>query len=59
MIELDRNLCDVCCICAGVCEVNAIVIERQMIHIDQENCIMCRACVFVCPVGALTEGKSS
>ena len=55
MITVDNRLCDVCGTCAGVCPVDAIVIEKQRIYILPKICINCLACVYVCPVEALSE----
>jgi len=53
MILVDEGLCDACGTCAGVCPVNAVIIEAVGVRIDEGACTGCGACVAVCPVGAL------
>ena len=53
MIRVDEKRCDVCGTCAGVCEVNAILIKRNRVYINHELCVLCRACISVCPVRAV------
>ena len=57
MIFIDDKLCDICGLCAGVCEANAILIERDRVNVDPELCVMCRACISVCPVNAIKEDE--
>jgi len=53
MILVDGGLCDACGTCAGVCPVNAVIIEAAGVRIDDGACTECGACVAVCPVNAL------
>ena len=53
MILIDDKLCDICGTCAGVCEANAILIERDRIKVEPERCVMCGDCITVCPVRAI------
>jgi ferredoxin len=55
MIVIDKQLCDVCGACVGVCPVDAISITRQEIAVHHDVCVKCLACVNVCPIGALME----
>lgn len=55
MIIVNERLCDICGTCAGVCPVDAIVIEKQGVTIVSECCSDCGICVHVCPVDALSE----
>ncbi len=57
-LELDRNRCVQCGLCAGVCPIHVIRRhgDRQIAIIDHmlPHCIQCGHCVAVCPRGALT-----
>ena len=55
MIDIDRNACDACGTCVGVCPVDAMTLMGRDLLIDHESCIMCRSCIGVCPVSALRE----
>jgi ferredoxin len=55
MMKIEKNFCEICGTCVGVCPSDAIIIEGKDIRIDNEKCISCMACVKVCPVGAVKE----
>lgn len=57
MIDIDRNVCDACGTCVGVCPVDAMTLMGRDLLIDNDRCIMCRSCIGVCPVGALKEAE--
>ena len=55
MIRIDRVTCDVCGTCVGVCPVDAIAIEGEMVRIAHDQCTSCLSCVQICPAGAAAE----
>ena len=55
MICVDDTRCQTCGTCAGVCAVNALIIEGGRITVDPEICVICLACIAVCPVKALKD----
>jgi len=55
MISNNKQVCDVCGTCVGVCPVDAIIIEFSEVIIQVDSCIQCSACVQICPVDALSE----
>jgi len=57
-VIVDRGKCLYCGGCAGVCPVDAILLDEIQIIID-DKCIGCELCIKFCPVGALsTEGEN-
>ncbi len=59
MIRINHALCEFCGTCAGVCPVDAIILEMNSIRIEEERCVSCEACVKVCPVGAAVNESAS
>ncbi|MFC1649976.1 4Fe-4S binding protein [Candidatus Latescibacterota bacterium] len=55
MIIIDRQLCDVCGTCVGVCPVEALNIQCNDLTFDSGKCTDCSACVLICPIKALSE----
>jgi len=53
MMAVDRELCEACGACVGVCQADAIVMCCDCIEIRNEVCTLCRSCEAVCPVGAI------
>ena len=53
MIKVDRNLCDLCGTCVGVCPADCINLDVHQLSVDDEECIKCKNCVIICPVRAL------
>ncbi|KXA90997.1 hypothetical protein AKJ57_02850 [candidate division MSBL1 archaeon SCGC-AAA259A05] len=57
MIELDREKCTSCTMCARVCPPSAIKMReedgKEMPSLDYARCIFCGFCVEVCPTNAL------
>ena len=51
-IEYDRDLCDFCGTCVGVCPHDAIELFEADLRIT-ENCTVCKNCINVCPIRAL------
>ncbi len=51
-IVYDRQLCDFCGTCVGVCPQDAIELAEADFNIT-ESCTFCKNCVHVCPVRAL------
>ena len=57
-IKVDTGKCLYCGGCAGVCPVDAMLLDETRIVIN-EACIGCRLCIKFCPVGALSmEGEN-
>jgi MinD superfamily P-loop ATPase len=57
MIIVDNGNCELCGTCSGVCQSDAIYIEKKSVIVDEKSCINCKACISVCPVAAITENK--
>lgn len=53
MLEVDREKCNSCCGCIGVCPVDALTMDFGSLRIDHDKCIECGLCVKLCPVEAL------
>ncbi len=55
MPVIDREKCDNCGLCIGVCACNALVLINNVVTaIDSEDCGWCLQCEIVCPTGAIT-----
>ena len=52
---INKEVCDFCGTCIGVCPVDALRIERHELRMDPDICIECLVCMHVCPVDALSE----
>jgi len=55
MISINKQLCDLCGTCVGVCPVDALIIGRNELSVSSDICINCSLCVYVCPVDALSD----
>ena len=55
MINILKELCDLCGTCVAVCEKDAIELTEFELIIDEEKCVLCMSCVDVCPFEALEE----
>ena len=53
-IVFNRELCDFCGTCVGVCPPDAIELMESDLRIT-EKCTLCMNCVYICPVRALEE----
>jgi ferredoxin len=51
-IAYDRQVCDFCGACVGVCPHDAIELAEADFNIT-ESCTICKNCIGVCPVRAL------
>jgi ferredoxin len=51
ILRIDKNECDQCGACVGVCPGNALVLTEE-IKVMPERCIACGRCVTLCPHGA-------
>lgn len=55
MPEINQEKCNLCGLCAAVCECNALVIVNNRLQvIETEACGWCTLCEAVCPTNALT-----
>jgi MinD superfamily P-loop ATPase len=53
--EIDKNKCNLCGICADVCEFNAIAILGPEPLVFPSLCHSCGACIELCPEKAITD----
>ncbi len=53
IITINKDLCDFCGVCVGVCFANAILMKENQIFINDEKCEKCCWCADVCPVWAI------
>jgi len=53
MWTIDREVCNTCGACVGVCPVNALTLEKNRLIIDRDKCTNCGACEKICPVAAI------
>ena len=54
-IERTKDRCVHCGVCAMVCPVEAIMIDRSDMHVEltPARCIGCEECVRICPYNAI------
>lgn len=52
-IKVERNICDFCGVCVGICPSQALILKEREINIISELCKQCYWCIDVCPIGAL------
>lgn len=57
MLNIDREVCNTCGACVGVCPVNALTLEKNRVVINRDKCIECDACEKICPVAAIKLDK--
>ncbi|MFC1561050.1 ATP-binding protein [Candidatus Latescibacterota bacterium] len=55
MISINKQLCDLCGTCVGVCAVDALIIGGNELIVNSDKCTNCSACVYICPVEAVSE----
>ena len=55
MLQVRKDLCLGCGLCAQSCPGQAISLLWEQAEIDPDRCIPCRLCRQVCPQGAIVE----
>ncbi|MBA7703905.1 Ion-translocating oxidoreductase complex subunit B [subsurface metagenome] len=55
MLQIRKDLCLGCGLCAQNCPREAVWFLGGQAEIDQNRCNLCRLCVEVCPQGAIVE----
>jgi len=55
MLQVRKDLCLGCGLCAQSCPGQAISLLWGQAEIDQSRCNLCRLCLEVCPQGAIME----
>jgi ferredoxin len=55
MLQVRKDLCVGCGLCALHCPRSAISIFMGRAEIDQNKCNSCRLCLKICPRGAIVE----
>jgi len=55
MLQIKKELCRGCGLCAQSCPQGAIFPLWGKAEIDQNKCIYCYQCLEVCPTGAIGE----
>ncbi len=55
MLQIKKELCLGCGLCASNCPQQAISMLSGQAEIDRNRCRECRICVKVCPQGAIIE----
>ena len=55
MLQIRKDLCLGCGLCAKNCPQQAISLSAGHVEIDQSRCNQCRICVGVCPRRAIVE----
>ncbi len=53
MIQIDKDRCDFCGTCVGVCPENCMDLGASYLEIEEDICTSCSFCVIICPVSAL------
>ncbi len=54
MPEIDREKCNGCGLCIGVCYCQALKLANNIITVTEtEKCGWCTQCEVVCPMGAI------
>ena len=55
MLQVRKDLCLGCGLCAQNCPQQAIRLLWGQAEIDQSRCNLCRLCLEVCPQGAIVD----
>lgn len=55
-MDVERNLCNYCGACVGMCPTDAVSMDDNLVIIHEEKCIKCAFCVVGCPTAAITAG---
>ena len=55
MLQVRKDLCLGCGLCAQNCLRQAIYFLEEQAEIDQNRCNFCRLCIEVCPQGAIVD----
>jgi len=55
MLQVRKDLCRGCGLCAQNCPQQAISLPWGQAEIDQSKCNLCRQCLEVCPQGAIVD----
>ena len=55
MLQIRKDLCLGCGLCAQNCPQQAIWLLWGQAEIDQSRCNLCRLCLEVCPQGAIID----
>jgi len=55
MLQVRKEICIGCGLCARICPQKAIMIIWGKAHIDEISCTNCHRCQEVCPRGAIKE----
>lgn len=59
-IIIDKNKCNVCGICIGVCGSKTLeIIEKLLVQINPALCCSCGHCAAICPQNAITSNKEN
>lgn len=56
MWSINRDKCNVCGACVGVCPTIALELKQELIC-DSSLCNLCGICEKICPVGAIKVKK--
>jgi MinD superfamily P-loop ATPase len=54
-----EGVCNLCGVCADVCEFNALAVMGKKVLLFPSLCHSCNACITLCPERAMTEGMRS
>jgi ferredoxin len=58
LIDINKDKCDFCGCCVGVCPEDAIELKEASITIIDEHCTNCSKCVWSCPYEAIVFNKN-